>query len=85
MKEALAFAEIMHPAVESDVKISNCGTFKLLTNAVCSCLSQMGDNSLVFRILEKAILNQLVSCHKYFCLMVLFSCLFFNIDVFVAP
>ncbi|KAJ0088119.1 hypothetical protein Patl1_32722 [Pistacia atlantica] len=54
------FPETMHPAVESDAKISNRGTFKLLTNAVCSCLSQMGDNSLVFQILEKAILNQLL-------------------------
>ena len=58
----LAFAEYIYPAVENDVKISNRGTFKSLTNTVCSCLSQMGDDSLVFQILEKIILDQLVSC-----------------------
>ncbi|KAI9153867.1 hypothetical protein LWI28_017694 [Acer negundo] len=57
----LTFAENIYPAIENDVKISNCGTFKSLTNAVCSCLSQMGDDSLVFQILEKVILDQLLS------------------------
>ncbi|KAK3227006.1 hypothetical protein Dsin_006868 [Dipteronia sinensis] len=55
------FPENIYPAVENDVKISNRGTFKSLTNAVCSCLSQMGDDSLVFQILEKVILDQLLS------------------------
>ncbi|KAK3226998.1 hypothetical protein Dsin_006860 [Dipteronia sinensis] len=48
------FPENIYPAVENDVKISNRGTFKSLTNTVCSCLSQMGDDSLVFQILEKS-------------------------------
>ncbi|KAK0587618.1 hypothetical protein LWI29_025899 [Acer saccharum] len=55
------YPEYIYPAVENDVKISNRGTFKSLTNAVCSCLSQMGDDSLVFQILEKVILDQLLS------------------------
>ncbi|KAH7554167.1 hypothetical protein JRO89_XS12G0124800 [Xanthoceras sorbifolium] len=55
------FPENINPVVENDVKISNRGTFKLLTNAVCSCLSQMGDDSLVFQLLEKVILDQLLS------------------------
>ncbi|KAK2639319.1 hypothetical protein Ddye_027114 [Dipteronia dyeriana] len=55
------FPENIYPAVENDVKISNRGTFKSLTNAVCSCLSHMGDDSLVFQILEKVILDQLLS------------------------
>ncbi|KAK1562182.1 hypothetical protein Q3G72_007583 [Acer saccharum] len=55
------FPENIYPAAENDVRISNRGTFKSLTNAVCSCLSQMGDDSLVFQILEKVILDQLLS------------------------
>ncbi|XP_021289785.1 uncharacterized protein LOC110420739 [Herrania umbratica] len=45
------------PVRESGVQISNRGSFKSLTCMVCSCLSQMGDSSVVFRILEKAILD----------------------------
>ncbi|XP_007027964.2 PREDICTED: uncharacterized protein LOC18598398 [Theobroma cacao] len=51
------YPENICPVKESDVQISNCGTFKSLTCMVCSCLSQMGDSSVVFRILEKAILD----------------------------
>ncbi|KAJ6330565.1 hypothetical protein OIU76_009205 [Salix suchowensis] len=53
------FPENIFPATESNMKISNRGTFKSLTNVVCSCLSQMGDNSIVFVILEKVILEQI--------------------------
>lgn len=38
-----------------------CGTFKALTNLVCSCLAEMGDSSLVLQILEKVLLEQIVS------------------------
>lgn len=62
MIENLTFAENIYPDVESDAKISNRGTFKLLTNTVCSCLSRIGDDSLVFQILEQVIFDQLVSC-----------------------
>ncbi|KAJ6406757.1 hypothetical protein OIU84_010299 [Salix udensis] len=53
------FPENIFPATESNMKTSNRGTFKSLTNVVCSCLSQMGDNSIVFVILEKVILEQI--------------------------
>lgn len=43
------------------MNISNQGTFKSITSIVCSCLSQMGDSSLVFKLLEKMVLDQLVS------------------------
>ncbi|KAL4340356.1 hypothetical protein GQ457_08G017540 [Hibiscus cannabinus] len=45
------------PVRESDVKVSNHGTFKSLTAMLCSYLSQMGDSSVVFHIVEKAILG----------------------------
>ncbi|CAN8258267.1 unnamed protein product [Cochlearia groenlandica] len=35
-------------------------TFKALTNLVCSCLSGMGDNSLVLQILEKVFVEQII-------------------------
>ncbi|XP_058107248.1 uncharacterized protein LOC131250885 isoform X2 [Magnolia sinica] len=44
---------------ESEEKISNRGTFEAISNAVCSCLSQMGDNALVLKILQKVIVNVL--------------------------
>ncbi|KAF9680808.1 hypothetical protein SADUNF_Sadunf06G0159900 [Salix dunnii] len=53
------FPENIFPATENNMKTSNRGTFKSLTNVVCSCLSQMGDNSIVFVILEKVILEQI--------------------------
>ncbi|XP_038692073.1 testis-expressed protein 10 homolog isoform X2 [Tripterygium wilfordii] len=46
---------------ESDVKISNLGTFKSMTSAIDSCLSQMGDKPLVFQILENIIIEQISS------------------------
>uniref|UniRef100_A0A2P2M5A1 TEX10-like TPR repeats domain-containing protein n=3 Tax=Rhizophora mucronata TaxID=61149 RepID=A0A2P2M5A1_RHIMU len=51
--------ENIFPPNDSDATISNRGTFKLLTCMVCSCLSQMGDNSLLFLILERVIMEQL--------------------------
>ncbi|XP_059463584.1 uncharacterized protein LOC132192307 isoform X2 [Corylus avellana] len=50
----------MYPILESDTKIRNRGTFKSLTSVVCSNLSQIGDNSLVFQILEKVTLEQIL-------------------------
>ncbi|XP_059428250.1 uncharacterized protein LOC132162022 isoform X2 [Corylus avellana] len=50
----------VYSILESDTKIRNRGTFKLLTNVVCSNLSQIGDNSLVFQILEKVTLEQIL-------------------------
>ncbi|XP_020535669.1 testis-expressed protein 10 isoform X2 [Jatropha curcas] len=52
------FPENTSPAMNEDTRISNRRTFKLLTSVVCSCLSQMGDKTLVFFILEKVILEQ---------------------------
>ncbi|XWS59392.1 hypothetical protein CRYUN_Cryun08bG0117800 [Craigia yunnanensis] len=49
--------ENIYPVRESDLKVSNHGTFKSLTSMVCSCLSQMGDSSVVFQILQKATLD----------------------------
>ncbi|XP_050380757.1 uncharacterized protein LOC126797993 isoform X2 [Argentina anserina] len=46
--------------VEKEVNISNKGTFKSITNIVCSCLSQMGDSSLVLTVLEKMVLDQML-------------------------
>ncbi|GAV57315.1 Ipi1_N domain-containing protein [Cephalotus follicularis] len=53
------FPEDRHPAAESDEKISNPGTFKSLTSVVCSSLSQMGDDSLVFQIVEKVLIEKI--------------------------
>ncbi|KAM1647219.1 hypothetical protein EV2_008976 [Malus domestica] len=53
------FPENIVPVRESDVNISNRGTFKSLSRIVCSCLSQMGDNTLVLQMLEKIILDQM--------------------------
>ncbi|KAM2053123.1 hypothetical protein ACFX1T_002805 [Malus domestica] len=53
------FPENIVPGRESDVNISNRGTFKSLSRIVCSCLSQMGDNTLVLQMLEKIILDQM--------------------------
>ncbi|GFY87094.1 ARM repeat superfamily protein [Actinidia rufa] len=54
------FPEKSCPMLEND-EISNHGTFMSVTSAVCSCLLQMGDDYLVFQILEKVVLDQLVS------------------------
>ncbi|XVE75869.1 hypothetical protein DITRI_Ditri12bG0126200 [Diplodiscus trichospermus] len=45
------------PVRESDGKVSNRGTLKSLTSMVCSCLSQMGESSVVLRMLEKSLLD----------------------------
>ena len=69
-------AENIFPATERDIKTSNRATFKSLTSVVCSCLSQMGDNSLIFVILEKVILEQIVSWLTFmqFCYLHRWSC-----------
>jgi len=69
-------AENIFPATERDKKTSNRATFKSLISVVCSCLSQMGDNSLVFAILEKVILEQIVSWLTFmqFCYLHGWSC-----------
>ncbi|CAN8267881.1 unnamed protein product [Cochlearia groenlandica] len=41
-------------------KEKSCSTFKALTSLVCSCVSEMGDSSLVLHILEKALIEQIV-------------------------
>ncbi|XP_065870962.1 uncharacterized protein [Euphorbia lathyris] len=48
------------PPSEGDTKFLNHGTFKSLSNVLCTCLSEMGDNSLVFLILEKVIMEQIL-------------------------
>ncbi|KAL1813344.1 hypothetical protein ACET3Z_023409 [Daucus carota] len=45
--------------VENDGK-SNFGTFKSITNVVCSFLLQLGDEHIVFQMLEKIIIDQLL-------------------------
>ncbi|XP_055961555.1 uncharacterized protein LOC126676537 isoform X2 [Mercurialis annua] len=52
--------ENLSPLTE-DVKTSNRGTLKSLGRVVCSCLSEMGDNSLVLLILERIIIQQILS------------------------
>ncbi|KAJ4827083.1 hypothetical protein Tsubulata_013897 [Turnera subulata] len=47
--------------MENDAKVPRHGTFKSVTRVVSSCLSQMGDNNLVFMILERVILEQIAS------------------------
>lgn len=54
------FPENIYPVNESDTKIRNRGTYKSVTTVVCSNLSQIGDNSLVFQILEKVALGQIL-------------------------
>ncbi|KAG6754021.1 hypothetical protein POTOM_042029 [Populus tomentosa] len=70
------FPENIFPATERDIKTSNRATFKSLTSVVCACLSQMGDNSLIFAILEKVILEQIVSWLTFmqFCYLHRWSC-----------
>lgn len=47
------------PVAENDAKISNRRTFKLVTSIVCSYISQMGDSSRVFQILENVLVEQI--------------------------
>eukprot|EP00257_Ricinus_communis_P023061 XP_015582954.1 uncharacterized protein LOC8275754 [Ricinus communis] len=55
-----AMPENLSPSVEEGVKTSSCRTFKTLGRVLCSCLSEMGDNSLVFLILERIIIEQIL-------------------------
>ncbi|KAK6147312.1 hypothetical protein DH2020_018224 [Rehmannia glutinosa] len=52
------YPEKIHPAVEYDGK-SNWRTFKYVTSIVCSCFSQIGDDYLVFQMVEKIIVDQI--------------------------
>lgn len=52
------FAEV-YPAIKDDGK-SNWKTFRQVARIVCSCLSQIGDDSLVLKMLEKIIVDQIV-------------------------
>ncbi|WCJ34196.1 ARM repeat superfamily protein [Euphorbia peplus] len=48
------------PSTEDDTELLNLGTFKSLSNILCTYLSEMGDTSLVFLILEKVIMEQIL-------------------------
>ncbi|KAK6147324.1 hypothetical protein DH2020_018236 [Rehmannia glutinosa] len=52
------YPEKIYPAVEYDGK-SNWRTFKYVTSIVCSCLSQIGDDYLVFQMAEKIIVDHI--------------------------
>ncbi|KAI3471756.1 hypothetical protein Pfo_028409 [Paulownia fortunei] len=52
------YPEKVCPAMKYDGK-SNWRTFKYVTSLVCSCLSQIGDDYLVFQIVEKIIVDQI--------------------------
>ncbi|KAL6507777.1 hypothetical protein OROGR_023972 [Orobanche gracilis] len=54
------YPERVDPAVKHDEK-SNWRIFKSVTSIVCSCLSQIGDNYLVFQMVEKIIVDQICS------------------------
>ncbi|KAG2683092.1 hypothetical protein I3760_10G016800 [Carya illinoinensis] len=54
------FPENIYPVIQSDTEIGNRGTYKSVTSVVCSNLSQMGDSSLVFQMVEKVILGQML-------------------------
>ncbi|KAJ0986774.1 hypothetical protein J5N97_005130 [Dioscorea zingiberensis] len=45
---------------ENDTKVSNWGVFKSLNSAICSCLSQLGDNSMVLKLLYKTISSEML-------------------------
>lgn len=52
------FPEKSYPIMEDD-GTSNFGTFKSITRVVCSFLPQIGDDYLVFQMLEKVVVNQI--------------------------
>lgn len=52
------------PILESD-EISNRGSFRSVTTVVCSCLLQMGDDFLVFQMLETVVVDQIVSLPSF--------------------
>ncbi|KAL8094953.1 hypothetical protein AgCh_036461 [Apium graveolens] len=53
------FTEKKYDATDNDGK-SNFGTFKSITNVVCSFLLQLGDEHVVFQMLEKIVINQIL-------------------------
>jgi hypothetical protein len=53
-------AEKLQSSIECNERETYCGTFKEVTKLVCSCLSEMGDSSLVLQIVEKVLLEQIV-------------------------
>ncbi|XP_042501520.1 uncharacterized protein LOC122079264 isoform X2 [Macadamia integrifolia] len=53
------YPENFYPSSGNDEKILNHGTFKAITSAICSCLSQMGDDNLVLQTLEKIIVDEI--------------------------
>nr|GEV77408.1 hypothetical protein [Tanacetum cinerariifolium] len=55
---AICLSESSSVAMEK-CKNSNSGVFRSVTSTVCSCLSQIGDNHLVFKILEGAVIDQI--------------------------
>ncbi|KAH6762130.1 hypothetical protein C2S52_019563 [Perilla frutescens var. hirtella] len=54
------YPEKVYPADNHDGK-SNWKTFRHVTSVVCSCLSEIGDDNLVFQMLEKIIVDQICS------------------------
>ncbi|KAL1196940.1 hypothetical protein V5N11_024740 [Cardamine amara subsp. amara] len=52
--------EKLQSAMECNERETYCGTYKELTNLVCSYLSEMGDGSLVLQILEKVLVEQII-------------------------
>lgn len=62
-------AEKVYLATKCDEK-SNWKTFKNVTRMICSSLSQIGDDNLVLQMLEKIIVDQIVSQ----CSLVVFRC-----------
>ncbi|KAI8562907.1 hypothetical protein RHMOL_Rhmol03G0071900 [Rhododendron molle] len=51
------------PILESD-EISNRGSFRSVTTVVCSCLLQMGDDFLVFQMLETVVVDQIFQLQR---------------------
>ncbi|XP_058205322.1 uncharacterized protein LOC131319180 isoform X2 [Rhododendron vialii] len=51
------------PTLESD-GISNRGSFRSVTTVVCSCLLQMGDDFLVFQMLETVVVDQIFQLQR---------------------
>lgn len=53
--------EERHSGMEKDSKMSNRGTFRVVTGVICSFLYQIGDQSQVLYVLEEAVLD-LIAC-----------------------
>ena len=72
------FAEIGSAGLKSDLRSQ---TFKSMTRVLCSYMAQMGDNSLVLQMIEKVIIDHIVSSFNCLCVcecvfLFLWSCLF---------